>query len=363
MCSMFILMTLVITMIGTVHGYYKLKGCFASEHYEIEELFTDLSNIDQIKFDLVTAGDVFSNLDSDQLIVKFYHSARESYLLEEMVGGMAIVDRVLYIEDQTPAFDLSSCQYTFVEILVPSDVTIQSSNEPLSVTGSVQVGYVGTYSLSNLGNVNINVNVGYIDFGLVNANSITATAGLGMIYADTLWSEDLANFEVNTGSIRTQSIMTENFVSTAYYGTSWNVDIQADQAFVHTVFGYASLLRPTHFTADTNQEVTVGSHYGKSIATYDQFYNVNFNVKSGKGKLDMKYDDSCKLEEQSSNSLSGTCSFQAMEPITTVTVTVDHGSSVFIQTKPDFACFQDNVDMPKYEIDDAAEILEKFGIA
>jgi hypothetical protein len=342
-------------MIASVHFYYSFKGCFNSNHFEMEELITDIESIKQINFDLVTAGVVFDTHDGDELIVKFFHSAREAYLLDEMVGGMAIIDGVLYIKDNTPSFEFSTCQYTYVEILFPADVKIQSDADPISITGSVKVGYVGSYFLSNIADISINVDVGMIDMEAVNANSVAASTGLGAIFAENVWSEEYAKFVVNTGSVNTHSIMTPQFSAKTNYGTSWNTDIQADKATVHAEYGYSTLLRPTHFSASTNQEIEVTAHYGKALASYDQFYNVQFNLISGQGHVDMMYDDACELEDSTSTSLLGMCSFDAMEPITTVTVQVCHGNGHFIQTEPDFDELESSVDFPEYDSLDEIE--------
>jgi len=348
----FVITSLVLTLIGTIHFYYSYQGCFESEHFEMEKLITELDNIDQISFDLVTAGIEFGTHDGDKLIVNFYHSAREKYLLEEMVGGMSIIDRVLYINDVTPSFDYNTCQYTYIEVLFPSDVSVQTSDKAISIIGTVQVGYVATGFLSNVGDINVDVKVGFVDLEVLNAKSVVANTGLGLIFAESVWSAESVVLNVNTGSVRTQSIVSPLFEANAVYGTSWNVDIQADFAMAHTNYGYATLLRPTHFSANTNQVVSVDVHYGRALASYDQFYNVEFNLQSGIGHVDMSYDDDCELADTTSTSLLGTCSFEAMEPTTTVTVSVTYGVGRFIQTEPDFDSLELSVDSPQYEIDE-----------
>jgi len=355
MWGLFVISTLVLTMLGSIHWYYSVKGCTNSPHFEMEELITDIETVKQINFDLVTAGVVFDTHEGDELIVKFYHSAREAYLLDEMEGGMAVIDNVLYIKDNTPAFEFSTCQYTYVEVLFPADVKIQSDADPISITGSVKVGYVGSYYLSNIGDLDIKVNVGIIDMEAVNANSVAVSAGLGAIFAENIWSEVFAKFVVNTGSVNSHSIMTPQFSAKTNYGTSWNTDIQADKATVHAEYGYSTLLRPTHFSASTNQEIEVTAHYGKALASYDQFYNVQFNLKSGQGHVDIMFDDACEIGDTTESSLLGMCTFDAMEPVTTVTVQVCHGNGHFIQTEPDFDELESSVDFPEYQIDDVEE--------
>jgi len=342
----FITTSLLICLIGSVYWYYNLKGCIRSDVFEMEELVISFNEIDQINFDLVTAGVVFGTHDGENLVVKFYHSAREAYLLEEMVGGMAVIDRVLVIKDSTPAFQFSTCQYTYVEVLVPDDISLQSV-EPISIIGSVKVGYVGTFFLSNVAQLSVSVDVGVVEMEAVNANSVTVKAGLGAISAEGIWAAEFSKFNLVAGTVNTQNVKSPHFVANTFYGTSWNTDITADKVSVHTEYGYATLLRPVHFTVDTNQEVSVEAHYGKALATYDQFYDVTFNLKSGQGHVNMKFDDSCDLEDTSASTLSGVCSFDAMKPTTNVVVNVCHGVGHFYQNEPDFEDLKSNIDYPQ----------------
>jgi len=334
MCALFLISSLILTMLGTIHWYYSFNGCFNSPHFEMEELITDLETIKQINFNLVTAGVVVDTHEGDELIVRFYHSARETYLLDEMVGGMAIVDNVLYIQDSTPAFEFSTCQYTYVEILFPADVSIQSDADPISITGSIKVGYVGSYFLSNIGDLDISVEVGMIDIEAINAHSVAARTGLGAIFAENVWSEEYAKFAVETGSVNSHSIVSPQFSAKTTYGTSWNTDIQADKAVVHTEFGYSTLLRPTHFSSATIQEVEVSAYYGKALASYDSSsLDVFFNLKSGQGHVDMVFGDSCELLDSSASSLIGMCDFDTNELFTGINVQVTHGSARLIQSE------------------------------
>jgi hypothetical protein len=321
------------TMLGSIHFYYSFNGCFNSPHYEMEELITDLETVRQINFNLVTAGVVFDTHEGDELIVRFYHSARETYLLDEMVGGLAVIDDVLYIQDNTPAFEFSTCQYTYVEILFPADVSIQSDADPISITGSVKVGYVGSYFLSNIGDLDISVDVGMIDFEAINAHSVAARTGLGSIFAENVWSEEFAKFAVETGSVNSHSIVSPQFSAKTTYGTSWNTDIQANKAVVHTEFGYSTLLRPTHFSPSTVQEVEVSAFYGKALASYDSSVDVFFNLKSAVGHVDMVFGDDCELLDSTSSSLLGLCDFDNSLTLTGINVEVTHGSARLIQSE------------------------------
>mgnify|MGYP005864584447 CR=1 FL=1 len=302
------------------------------------ELIASPADIKEISFDVVTGGVLFGTHDEDNIIVKVYRSAREEDGLEDIDANVNLdKNGVVSITSFSPAFEFSSCQFSYVEVLFPSDLTKQIN--PVKVTGQVNAGFVELGFLSNLGEVQLNVDLGGIEIDGVNADSIEVQNGLGYIDAKAIFALKHAKFAVQTGSVRTHYITTPEFEALTEYGTSWNIETYTDKATVHTEYGYATMLRPTHFTVNQDQSVSVSTLYGKSLVSYDLMYDVEFNVDGEYGEHIVVYDNECELDEEQEEedpaALIGTCPFETFEPVTQVKVFTTYGHSSFLQNEPD----------------------------
>jgi len=275
-------------------------------------------------------------------------------LLDEMSGTLGVCDGELVIQDSSPAFDFSGCQYSYVEILFPVNYIVSEDSEPISITGRINAGYFGG-SFINMGDLDISVDLGMIDLEEIKASSVEASTEVGAIFAEEIFSDKSAKFYVHTGSINTHKIKSPMFTSKTKYGTTWNTDIKADKANVHAKYGYSTLLRPTHFTANTNQEIEVYSFYGKSLASYDQCYNLLFGVEvTEKGHIDVSYDDECEVVDSKGNPIFqhlGLCEYDLMEPTTTMYVHTTFGKANFVQNEPDVDELQKKTDGDFFEYD------------
>lgn len=329
--TLFVLFSLIMFFATLTVGYFKLRGCFHSEHYEFTELFTSASYVKEIRFEVVTGAVIFDTHDRDDIVVKLYKSARESYLLEDIDANVAVQNGVLTIHSYSPAFDFSECHFSYIEVIFPYTMT-----SPIDITGTVRAGFVELSYLINLGDVNLNVELGAIEVDGVNANTFDAQTGLGYIDATALYAVKRAEFIVDTGFARTRYITTPQLEVVTKYGTSMNVESYTDEAIVYSRYGYATLLRPSHLTANKDQILSVGTFYGKSIASYEQLYNVEFEVSGKYGERTVAYENTCEVNEESGyNKLKGTCSLYTFEPITKLSVSSIYGNSLFVQNAAD----------------------------
>jgi len=270
-----------------------------------------------------------------------------------MEGKVHVKDHVLYIESVSPAFDYDSCQYSYIEVLFPEDVTKQIHE--ISITGNVKAGYIGAESLSNLGHVKLNVDLGLVEIEGINAESLSVDAGLGAIWAGSIWTAGHSKFSVGTGSVDTQFITSSVFESSIEYGCNMNSDISADEASVKTTYGYATLLRPSHYTQGSDQTVTVQTHYGKSLASYHNIYNLNFQVGNGVGQSTVVFEnDECELTEtEKTNLLLGVCPSElSVSQTSTLKVNTCFGDSYLIQVEVDPEMMQHNVDIDQVDLED-----------
>jgi hypothetical protein len=318
----------------------------------LTELITSPSNVKEIQFNVVTGSVIFGVHDGDNIVVNLYTSAREAVLLDDIDAKVHVKDHVLYIESKSPAFDYDTCQYAYIEVLFPEDITKQTE---VSISGKMTAGYVGASILSNLGHVAINVSLGVVEMEGLNAESLTIEAGLGYIWAGSIWTSSNSLFTVGTGSINTQFISSPVFKSEIEYGCNWNTDITANDASVKTAYGYSTLLRPSHFTGGSDQVVKVHTHYGKSIATYQNVYNLDFHISNGHGQSTIVFDNQeCALEEsEKENVLVGTCPSEvSLSQTSSIKVNTCFGESILVQEEPDFDMLEHNVDVDKINFEE-----------
>ena len=348
----------IMSMVAMVHHYNEYQGCFNSPHFKLTELLTAPSNVKEINFNVVTGSVVFGVHDGDEIVVNLYLYAREALLLEDMDGKVRVEDHTIYIDSVSPAFNYGSCQYSYIEVLFPEEISKQTNE--VHITGNMKAGYVGAELLSNLGNVHINVEVGVVEMEGINAESMNVETGLGAIWIGSVWSAKSTKFSVGTGSVSTEYISTPVFETSVTHGYNWNTDITADEATVTTSFGYSGLLGPSHFTTGTDQTVMVQTYYGQSLAVYENWYNLDFTVGNGVGQATVVFDnDECELEEKEElNVLLGVCPAEIeLEPRSSITINTFFGDSYLFQAEADWDMLEDNIDASLLDI--AVEDLDE----
>jgi archaellum component FlaF (FlaF/FlaG flagellin family) len=276
--------------------YVKVNRCFSSNELKYKELITQNTSIKNIHLNVVSGIVYIEHHESSDIIIRVYekHRANTDIDHSQSISNISLVPHGIYVTSESPAFNFETCQHASIQIFIPRHYP-----QKISITGTVKTGSVSIISdkFIELGQVEINVEVGFITVDQVNAQSLYLSTDLGMIEVyDTVARS--VKLLAHTGSIRTFDIVTKNLDAITKYGSSTHKNIVSDKILVDTKWGYSKIKKAYAFTSA--QDITMRTEYGKSILKLKTHQtNLNFTMEKKNGNIIVKNQNDENLKCQS----------------------------------------------------------------
>jgi hypothetical protein len=192
-----------------------------------------------------------------------------------------------------------------LKILIPRNYP-----HAIAITGLVKVGSIKITGdiAKTLGNIDVVVELGYIQARNILSPSVTLTTEVGVIRA---YSSIIQNVKLlaHTGSIETDDLLSHNVHSVVQYGCSKHFSLTADNVKVDTKFGFSKVVEPS--TLGKELDLTINTEYGNSLLLIDSD-KITFDLGTTKGNMVVEYEDEtflCTMNNETSPvHVNGKCS-------------------------------------------------------
>jgi len=225
--------------------------------------------------------------------------------MSTMSSNVLMDKGLVKITSESPAFNFVSCQHANIEIFIPKNYP-----KAISFTGYVKTGLVYFYGEHTLpvGSVDIVVEAGYIKVLHLNSQALSLSTEIGaIIVKDTIAAVGM-KLTTHTGSIETRDVVTKNLIAETKYGRSIHQGVIADNANVHTNWGYSSVKDILSF--EKLQNINIKTGYGESTLITNNPH-VNFTIASKRGEMVLDFEEdsyNCKIFSNSTKVLlNGKC--------------------------------------------------------
>jgi len=302
------LVNVVVMSAVTMRLYMSYNQCFHSQYNHLTEKIIDEDKvINRINFDIVTGFVNVKRTDDKKIVVRVYDKIRDNAHLDKKTfdSGIEANLSVINVHSITPAFSCKTCQHSVVEILIP-----RSYPHAIAISGLVKMGSVKIVGdiTKNLGNIDVVVELGYIQARNILSPSVTLTTEVGVIKT---YSSIIQNVKLlaHTGAIETDDLLSHNVHSVVQYGCSKHFGLTADNIKVDTKFGFSKVYEPS--TLGKELDLTVNTEYGNAVLIIDSD-RVTFDLGTTKRHMVVEYEDEsflCTMNNDTSPvHINGKCS-------------------------------------------------------
>jgi hypothetical protein len=301
-CSLFWMM---LTLVITFRAYSSFNNCFHGESYILQESVN--SNVSKIQFDVITGLVHIDFHEGSDVIVRLYDRFRSFDAIDRRTiqSNISVLNGVVNIKSESPAFNFHTCQHASVEILIPS-----SLSNPIAISGIVNTGYVKIHGAdgASLSTVELVVQAGKVDLKEIVAKDIYVSSSVGCLNVKHSIASNSIKLLVQTGSIRTHDIITKDLQAVTQYGRSLHDGVVADKVHVETKWGYNYVVETSPLSNE--QKIDVITEYGSNLL-YVSSPKVDFKLNTKKGYMVVDYENEsweCKVHNATVSILNGKCS-------------------------------------------------------
>jgi hypothetical protein len=289
--------------------YANINQCLHPKSMDSKTAVFNENNIEQINFQVVSGMVNILFHDNPHISVTLLSKYRDGSFIDKRTvsSSMKVTDGVLNIVHESPAFDFTTCQHAAIQILVP-----KKYSKSISLTGVIKAGILSIDgdSMSNIGNIDVVVEVGKILIERISAKNISLTSEIGLIKVyDTMTSGSL-NVNAHVGFFKSIDLVVRQFISDIKFGGSCHTNIVSDKVVIDTKYGYSRVAGVSSLSlVNENFNVDISTHYGKSTLFLEND-QVDFSIGNKRGVIDLEYEDNeykCGVVSKTGTGMKGTC--------------------------------------------------------
>jgi hypothetical protein len=322
-------------LLVTAKVYHDVKSCVSPANFEMKEIVFKEENVHRVDFNVISGYVNIMFHDKAHIAIHHFDRFKKGHVFDPKTAQSTVTinNGLISIVSESTAFDLSSCQHSSVDIIIPKKY------KAISFTGTVKTGavYINGDRSVPVGSVDIIVEAGLIKANHLNSLALSLSSEVGIIDVKDTLSASGIKLNVHTGSIKSERTVTKTFNANVKYGLSHHKDLIADVVIVETNLGYSSVGDVSSF--EKLQNVSVKTVYGKSLLLLNNPH-VNFHLSHKKGNLLIDYKENeykCNVFLNKTESvLGGSCSVLSRNaPVNQAFVTIDtlYGNSQIVMDK------------------------------